>query len=64
MVAKLTAAGVVDFACCLSYEQLWQRCGECNVKVLRDGGETCMKAQVVLVTNQRQRVQKRVKEGA
>ena len=24
MVAKLTAAGVVDLSCCLSYEQFWQ----------------------------------------
>ena len=38
MVAKLTGARVVDLSCCLSYEQLWQRCGECNVRVLREGG--------------------------
>ena len=38
MVPKLTAAGVVDLSCCLSYEQFWQRCGECRVKVLREGG--------------------------
>ena len=38
MVAMLTAAGVVDLLCCLSYEQIWQRCGECNMKALREGG--------------------------
>ena len=37
MVNKLTAAGAVDLSCCLSYKQLWQRCGECDVKVLREG---------------------------
>ena len=39
MVAKPTAAGVVDLSCCLSYEQIWQRCGVCKVKVLREGGK-------------------------
>ena len=38
MVAKLTAARVVDLTCCLSYEQLWQQCGKCDVNVLREGG--------------------------
>ena len=64
MVAKLMAAGEVDLSCCLSYEQLWQWCGECNMKVLRDGGgDTGMTAQVQHVTNQGQGVQKHVKEG-
>ena len=51
MVAKLMAAGAVDLTCCLSYEQSWQRCGKCDAKVLRDGGETSMAAQVLHVTN-------------
>ena len=38
MVAKLTAARVVDLHCCLSYEQILQRCGVCNVKLLWEGG--------------------------
>ena len=38
VVAKLTAARVVDLSLCVSYEQLWQRCGECNVMVIREGG--------------------------
>ena len=63
MVAKLTAAGVVDLSSWLSYEQFCQQCGECKVKVLREGGETCMTSQVLHVTNQGQSVQKRVKEG-
>ena len=63
MVPKLTAAGVVDLSCCLPYEQFWQRCGDCRVKVLREGGETSMPAQVLHVTNQWQSVRQRVKEG-
>ena len=62
MVPKLTAAGVVDLSCCPSYKQFWQRCGECEVKVLREVGETGMKAQVLHVTNQGQSVRQRVKE--
>ena len=38
MVPNLMAAGAVDLSCCLSYEQFWQRCGDCGVKVLREGG--------------------------
>ena len=62
-MAKATGAGVVDLSCCLSYEQLWQRCGKSDVKVLLDWGKTGMAARVVHVTNQGQSVQKRVKEG-
>ena len=63
MVPKLTVAGVVALSCCLSYEQFWQYCGACGVKVLREGGETGMPAQVLHVTNQGQSVRQRVKEG-
>ena len=63
MVPNLTAAGVADLSCCLSYEQFWQRCGDCRVKVLRQGGETGMPAQVLHLTNQGQSVRQRVKEG-
>ena len=63
MVAKLTAAGVVDLTCGLSHEQSWQRCANCNVKVLREGGQTGMTTQVLHVTNQGQRVQNCVMEG-
>ena len=63
MVPKLTAAGVVDLSCCLSYEHVWQHCGDCRVKVLREGGETGMPAQVLHVTNQGQSVRQRMKEG-
>ena len=64
MVAKLTAAGVVDLTCCLSNEQSWQRCGTRDLKVLREGGGgTGITKQVQHVKNQRQSVQKRVKEG-
>ena len=63
MVPKLTAAGVVALSCCLSYEQFWQYCGACGVKVLREGGETSMPAQILHVTNQGQSVRQRVKEG-
>ena len=42
MVASVTAAGVVDLSHRVSYEQVWQRCVECNVKVLREGGGTAM----------------------
>ena len=62
MVPKLTAAGVVAVSCCLSYEQFWQYCGPCGVKVLREGGETAMPAQILHVTNQGQSVRQRVKE--
>ena len=41
----------------------WQCCGDCRVKVLREGGETGMPAQVLHVTNQGQSVRRRVKEG-
>ena len=63
MVPKLMAAGVVDLSCCLSYEQFWQRCDDCRVKVLQEGGETGMPAQVLHVTNQGHNVRQRVKEG-
>ena len=63
IVAKLTAAGVVDLSCCLSYEQICPCCGECSVKVLREGGETGMTPQVLHVTNPGQSVQNRVNEG-
>ena len=63
MVPKLTAAGVVALSCCLWYEQLWQYCGACGVKVLREGGKTAMPAQILHVTNQGQSVRQRVKEG-
>ena len=64
MVPKLTAVGVVDLSCCLSYEHFWQRCGECRVKVLREGGGGAgMLAQVLHVTNQGQSVRQRVKVG-
>ena len=63
MVPKLTAAWVVDLSCCLYYEQFWQRCGDYRVKVLREGGETGMPAEVLHVTNQGQSVRQRVKEG-
>ena len=63
MVPKLTAAGVVALSCCLSYEKFWQYCGACGVKVLREGGETAMPAQILHVTNQGQSVRQRVKEG-
>ena len=63
MVAKLTAAGFVDLSCCLFYEHLRQRCGECEVKVLREGGGTGMTTQILHVTNQGQSVRQRVKEG-
>ena len=62
-VPNLTAAGVVALSCCLSYEQFWQYCGACGVKVLREGGETAMSAQILHVTNQGQSVRQRVKEG-
>ena len=60
MVPKLTAAGVVDLSCCLSYEQFWQHCG---LKVQREGREKGMPAKVLHVTNQGQSVRQRVKEG-
>ena len=56
MVRKLTAAGVVALSCCLSYEQFWQYCGACGVKVVWEGGETAMPAQILHVTNQGQSV--------
>ena len=63
MVSKLTAAGVVYLSCCLSYEQFWRRCGDRRVKVLREGRDTGMRAQVLHVTNQGQSVGQHVKEG-
>ena len=63
MVPKLTATGVVDLSCCLSYEQPWQQCGECRVKVLREGGGTGMPAQVLHGTNRGQSLRRRMKKG-
>ena len=64
MVPKLTAAGVVALSSCLSYEEFWQSCGACGVKVLvGGGGGTGMPAQVLHVTNEGQSLRQRVKEG-
>ena len=59
----LVGAGVRSLSDCLSHAQWWQRCLVCDKKVLQAAGELAMAAQVLHVTNYRQSVRLRIREG-
>ena len=63
MVPKLIGIGLLDLTMCLCNEQYWQRCSLCNVKVLRNGGETGLPAQVLHMTNQGHSVRRRIRDA-